>query len=65
MRTHSGALEQKWNRQLTRPISPAGAKNVVWGPARKMGLGTRLIYYQISSNTTWRLVTGKWHKKQL
>ena len=24
------ALERKWNRQLTRPIFPAGAKNVVW-----------------------------------
>ena len=30
MRQHSGALERKWNRQLTRPIFPAGAKNAVW-----------------------------------
>ena len=30
MRQHSGALERKWNRQFTRPIFPAGAKNVVW-----------------------------------
>ena len=27
---HSGALERKWNRQFTRPIFPAGAKNTVW-----------------------------------
>ena len=31
MRQHSGALERKWNRQLTRPIFPAGVKNAVWG----------------------------------
>ena len=30
MRQHSGALERKWNRQFTRPIFPAGAKNTVW-----------------------------------
>ena len=30
MRQHSGTLEQKWNRQLTRPIFPRGAKNAVW-----------------------------------
>ena len=30
MRQHSGAFERKWNRQLTRPIFPAGAKNAVW-----------------------------------
>ena len=30
MRQHSSALERKWNRQLTRPIFPAGAKNAVW-----------------------------------
>jgi len=30
MRQHSGALERKWNRQFTRPIFPAGAKNAVW-----------------------------------
>ena len=30
MRQHSGALERKWNRQLTRPIFPEGAKNAVW-----------------------------------
>ena len=30
MRQHSGALERKWNRQLTRPIFPAGTKNAVW-----------------------------------
>ena len=62
---HSSELEQKWNRQSTRPIFPAGAKNVVWGPAGKMGLWMRLIYYQISSNTTWRLITGNGTKKQL
>ena len=26
MRRHSGVLEQKWNRQLTRPIFPAAQK---------------------------------------
>ena len=26
MHQYSGALEQKWNEQLTRPIAPAGAK---------------------------------------
>ena len=30
MRQHSGADEQKWNRQFTIPIFPAGAKNAVW-----------------------------------
>jgi len=25
-----GTLERKWNRQLTRPIFPAGAKIAVW-----------------------------------
>ena len=30
MRQHSGTLERKWNRQLTGPIFPAGAKNAVW-----------------------------------
>jgi len=29
-----GALERKWNRQLTGPILPAGPKNAVWGPTR-------------------------------
>ena len=27
---YSGALERKWNRQFTRPIFPAGTKNLVW-----------------------------------
>jgi len=27
MHQHSGALERKWNRQLTRTIFPAGTKN--------------------------------------
>ena len=31
MRLHSGTLERKWNRQLTRPIFPAGTKNADWG----------------------------------
>ena len=30
MRQHSGALQRKWNRKLTGPIFPAGAKNAVW-----------------------------------
>ena len=30
MRQHSGALEQSWNRQFTKPIFPAGTKNAVW-----------------------------------
>ena len=27
---HFGALERKWNRQLTRLIFPVGVKNAVW-----------------------------------
>ena len=30
MRQLSGAPERKWNRQLTRPIFPAGTKSAVW-----------------------------------
>ena len=26
----TSSVKRKWNRQLTRPIFPAGAKNAVW-----------------------------------
>ena len=31
---HFGALERKLNRQLTKPIFPAVARNAVWGWVR-------------------------------
>ena len=46
MRQHSSALEQKWNRQLTRPIFAAGAKNAVWN---KISADTALVQeYQVT-----------------
>jgi len=42
MRQHSGALERKWNRQFTKLIFRAGAKNVIWKRDSRGVLGTSL-----------------------
>jgi len=42
MRQHSSALERKWNRQLTRPIFPVGAKKMWSGNETMTYPGTEL-----------------------
>ena len=63
---HSGALERKWNRQLTRSIFPVGVKSLVWGrdyhsmPDSRVLLlcGTTL---QVITMGTPRHIQLEWH----
>ena len=54
---HSGPLEQKWNRQLTRSIVPAGAKNAVW-EWDYVFLVSQTTHFveRVSSHCSWHVV---------